>query len=186
MRRANRTRRRRAGALRLTLPRQPVLTVCRASTGNWICYAFAVANRIRGLWRRAMRRVISLYLPHWPTDRLRRASKDAPPRDKPLVTAIMQGQRRVIASVDAAAARVNLSYDGRASGVLDEMLDVLLAESTSRTIPASTGMVVKLPVLRKFPRYWSGRRDSNPRPQPWQGCALPLSYARIIFRDSTP
>ena len=25
---------------------------------------------------------------------------------------------------------------------------------------------------------WSGRRDSNPRPQPWQGCALPLSYAR--------
>ena len=28
-------------------------------------------------------------------------------------------------------------------------------------------------------RFWSGRRDSNPRPQPWQGCALPLSYARI-------
>ncbi|MEY3090392.1 MAG: hypothetical protein RL113_708 [Pseudomonadota bacterium] len=27
---------------------------------------------------------------------------------------------------------------------------------------------------------WSGRRDSNPRPQPWQGCALPLSYARIF------
>src|SRR5216683_3864743 len=27
--------------------------------------------------------------------------------------------------------------------------------------------------------FWSGRRDSNPRPQPWQGCALPLSYTRI-------
>ena len=27
--------------------------------------------------------------------------------------------------------------------------------------------------------FWSGRRDSNPRLQPWQGCALPLSYARI-------
>ena len=27
-------------------------------------------------------------------------------------------------------------------------------------------------------RKWSGRRDSNPRLQPWQGCALPLSYAR--------
>ena len=26
---------------------------------------------------------------------------------------------------------------------------------------------------------WSGRWDSNPRPQPWQGCALPLSYARL-------
>ena len=29
-----------------------------------------------------------------------------------------------------------------------------------------------------YERNWSGRRDSNPRPQPWQGCALPLSYAR--------
>ena len=27
--------------------------------------------------------------------------------------------------------------------------------------------------------FWSGRRDSNPRLQPWQGCALPLSYARF-------
>ena len=27
---------------------------------------------------------------------------------------------------------------------------------------------------------WSGRRDSNPRPQPWQGYALPLSYARVL------
>ena len=25
---------------------------------------------------------------------------------------------------------------------------------------------------------WSGRRDSNPRHQPWQGCTLPLSYSR--------
>src|SRR5262245_35591618 len=25
---------------------------------------------------------------------------------------------------------------------------------------------------------WSGRWDSNPRPQPWQGCALPVSYTR--------
>src|SRR5690606_28557214 len=31
---------------------------------------------------------------------------------------------------------------------------------------------------RKSLRNWSGRRDSNSRPQPWQGCALPLSYAR--------
>ena len=27
---------------------------------------------------------------------------------------------------------------------------------------------------------WSGRWDSNPRPQPWQGCALPLSYTRTL------
>src|SRR6185312_12939194 len=27
--------------------------------------------------------------------------------------------------------------------------------------------------------FWSGRRGSNPRPQPWQGCILPLNYFRI-------
>ena len=27
-------------------------------------------------------------------------------------------------------------------------------------------------------RLGSGQRDSNARHQPWQGCALPLSYAR--------
>ena len=30
-----------------------------------------------------------------------------------------------------------------------------------------------------FEKTWSGRRDSNPRPRPWQGRALPLSYTRI-------
>ena len=25
---------------------------------------------------------------------------------------------------------------------------------------------------------WSGRRDLNPQPSPWQGVALPLSYSR--------
>ena len=25
---------------------------------------------------------------------------------------------------------------------------------------------------------WSGRRDSNPRPRPWQGRILPLNYFR--------
>ena len=27
-------------------------------------------------------------------------------------------------------------------------------------------------------KYWSGRRDSNPRPSPWQGDTLPLSHFR--------
>src|SRR5512136_1303489 len=29
-------------------------------------------------------------------------------------------------------------------------------------------------------RLWSGKRDLNPRLQPWQGCTLPLSYSRIF------
>ena len=46
------------------------------------------------------------------------------------------------------------------------------------------------PVLGADPeistKSWSGRRDSNPRPQPWQGCALPLSYTRIQRAASPP
>ena len=30
---------------------------------------------------------------------------------------------------------------------------------------------------------WSGRRDLNPRLQPWQGCTLPLSYSRVLRTD---
>ena len=39
------------------------------------------------------------------------------------------------------------------------------------------------------PHIWSGKRDSNSRLQPWQGCALPLNYSRKFWRpgrDSNP
>lgn len=54
-----------------------------------------------------MRRVVSLFLPNWSTDRLRRKAAK-PPRDGlrsdgPLATAIPDHGRRVIAAVDAAA-----------------------------------------------------------------------------------
>jgi protein ImuB len=51
-----------------------------------------------------MRRVISIFLPTWPTDRLRRQPSAAvPPSDKPLVTAIHDGRRQSVAAVDAAS-----------------------------------------------------------------------------------
>src|SRR6476659_332205 len=31
----------------------------------------------------------------------------------------------------------------------------------------------------------SGRWDSNPRRQPWEGCILPLNYARMVALGST-
>jgi protein ImuB len=77
-----------------------------------------------------MRRVISLYLPHWPSDRWRRASKDAPPRDKPLVTAMMQGQRRVIASVDQAAAQLGLSRGMTVTHAQSLVPDLTVIEAT--------------------------------------------------------
>jgi len=54
-----------------------------------------------------MRRVVSLWLPTWPTDRIRRSS-DAPPDEVPLVTARQEGGRRLIAGADAAAIRLGL------------------------------------------------------------------------------
>ena len=51
-----------------------------------------------------MRRVISVFLPTWPTDLLRRhPSAAVPPADKPLVTAMHDGRRQVVAAADRAA-----------------------------------------------------------------------------------
>ena len=54
-----------------------------------------------------MTRVVSLFLPRWPTDRLRRKSGAAsPPRDVPLVLVGREGRRRVVTFV------VNVGFGG--------------------------------------------------------------------------
>src|SRR5829696_3639151 len=55
-----------------------------------------------------MRRVVSLFLPMWPTDRYRKNTGDAPPREKPLVMATKIGPRRVIVAADKAAQALGL------------------------------------------------------------------------------
>ena len=56
-----------------------------------------------------MRRVISVYLPTLPTDRLRRSSTAAmPAADKPLVTALHDGRRQFVAAADRAAQALGL------------------------------------------------------------------------------
>src|SRR4029453_3194313 len=42
------------------------------------------------------------------------------------------------------------------------------------------GTTCHLCVRAGHSEVWSGRRDSNPRPRPWQGRALPLSYTRVL------
>ncbi|NIX77018.1 DUF6504 family protein [Microvirga terricola] len=54
-----------------------------------------------------MRRVVSLYLPTWPTDRIRRRL-GAPLLDEPLVTVITEGSRRLIGAADHAAHTLGL------------------------------------------------------------------------------
>jgi len=60
-----------------------------------------------------MQRVLSLFLPTWPTDRLRRATGDALPRDVPLALKTKVGSKRIISAVDDLARQAGL-YRGMA------------------------------------------------------------------------
>src|SRR5215218_6258010 len=55
-----------------------------------------------------MRRVVSLYLPTWPTDCFHKSFNGAPSRKAPLVIAAREGSRRIVASVDEAASAVGI------------------------------------------------------------------------------
>jgi protein ImuB len=55
-----------------------------------------------------MRRVISLWLPNFQTDRLRRCNVAAPPADTPFVVSAHDGHRRVIAAADVPARALGL------------------------------------------------------------------------------
>src|ERR1019366_7632092 len=56
-----------------------------------------------------MPRVVSLFLPTWPTDRLRRKlGAAASPADTPLVLIGREGSRRIVMAADAAALQAGL------------------------------------------------------------------------------
>lgn len=56
-----------------------------------------------------MRRVIALFLPTFATDQIRRRNGGNPPRERPMVMALQEGSRRVLASVDDAARKLKLA-----------------------------------------------------------------------------
>src|ERR1700728_2457200 len=58
---------------------------------------------------RVMSRVVSLYLPSWPTDRLRRKmAASAPDPAMPLVLVSQTGRRREVTAANAAALKIGL------------------------------------------------------------------------------
>ena len=77
-----------------------------------------------------MRRVVSLFLPRWPTDRLRRKKPDLSGRDKPLVTVAAQGQRRVLTSIDEAAERLGLKRGMTATHAQSLVPDLVVMDAT--------------------------------------------------------
>ena len=74
--------------------------------------------------------------------------------------------------------------DRRLAGAVMERCDIENTHERLGTLLPSYAIVPpgaeKVPPLSSDGTLiaWSGRRDSNPRPSPWQGDALPLSYFR--------
>jgi hypothetical protein len=111
---------------------------------------------------------------------LRRAVSSAPHRSPSKgVPRQRRGERIAIwNSIESAQAREQAAKTVSVSCQKPTPIRVLFA-----CFPASSRDTPHKEKPRKSSRFsaalnWSGRRDSNPRPQPWQGCALPLSYAR--------
>jgi protein ImuB len=73
-----------------------------------------------------MRRVVSLYLPTWPTDRLRRRlGKDAPPAEAPVVLIGRSGSKRLVLAANDAARGLGIypgSAAARAQAVAAELI----------------------------------------------------------------
>src|SRR5690606_3010103 len=156
----------------------------------WACRALAdrarhyrssarvAENLINGLWRLAMRRVVSLFLPYLPTERLRRKRGKPQPEDvPPLATALTVNSRRMIVSPDAPAL---------ALGVLPGM-----------TVTKARGLVPDLEVVDADPEadrealrklaLWAGRRYSpQVAPDPPAGIWLDITGCEGLFGGEEP
>src|SRR5205814_771683 len=87
--------------------------------------------------------------------------------------------RWLASDLGAAAAKLKHSAAVSTGCVTNEGM-----EAAAGFEPAHNGFAVRSlnhlgtpPCARE--KCWSGKRDSNPRPRPWQGRALPLSYSRV-------
>jgi len=135
-----------------------------------------------------MRRVVSVYLPHWSTDRLRRTTAKSPPdagpdraAPAPLVTAIPDHGRRIVAAVD---------QDARSLGIM-------LGMTITRARSFAPGLEVidadpeaDLAGLRRI-ALWAGRRYApivapDPPDGLWldvTGCAALFNTERTLVKD---
>ncbi|PZQ51114.1 MAG: nucleotidyltransferase [Novosphingobium pentaromativorans] len=125
-----------------------------------------------------MRRVVSLYLPTWPTDRIRRRAGRLPEgKAAPLVTALPDHGRRIIAAVDGAAR--------------------LLGVTPGMTVTRARAMVPDLEVVDAAPEedfeglrrlaLWAGRRYSPVvAPDPPDGIWIDITGCAHRFDGEMP
>ncbi|MXQ14330.1 DNA polymerase Y family protein [Microvirga makkahensis] len=117
-----------------------------------------------------MRRVVSLYLPTWPTDRIRRRTGE-PPRHEPLVTAHVVGSRRVVRAACAAAQDIGL-YSGMALAQAQALVPNLhVAEATPEEDDAS---------LRELAR-WAINYSPVVSPDPPDGLWIDIAGVAHLF-----
>ena len=80
-----------------------------------------------------MPRVVSLFLPTWPTDRLRRKlGPSAPSAERPLVLVGQEGPRRVVMAADRAALKVGLRIGMPATKAQALVRDLVIKEAEPR------------------------------------------------------
>jgi protein ImuB len=132
-----------------------------------------------------MRRVVSLFLPHWSTDRLRRTSGASPSEARqasgPLVTAIPDHGRKVVAAIDATA---------RALGLRAGMTITKARSLCPELIVVDADPDADLAGLKRL-TLWAGRRYSpfvapDPPDGVWidvTGCAALFGSERALVKD---
>ena len=119
-----------------------------------------------------MRRVVAVWFPTWPTDRLRR-SPGAPSPEGPLITAASDGRRMVVAAADPAAlalgirpgmalAHARAMVPGLAVADADREGDAAALAAHGRLVPALFA------ADRCRPAGWDLARHHRLRPSAWR------------------
>jgi protein ImuB len=133
-----------------------------------------------------MRRVVSLYLPGWSTDRLRRQSAASPAEgpgldpDRPLATALPDHGRKLVAAVDARA---------RALGIHPGMTVTKARSLAPELLVVDADPEGDLAALRRL-ALWAGRYSPVVSPDPpggiWidiTGCTPLFGSERALLKD---
>jgi protein ImuB len=122
-----------------------------------------------------MRRVVSLFLPTWATDRLRRRNGGLPKPDLPLITAMPDGNQRVIAAVDEAARRFKLRPGMTIAHAQSLVPDLHIHDAMPIEDEAGLGSLA----------LWCTRYSPLVAPNPPDGIFIDIAGSAHLFKGET-